>query len=220
MNMFTQYSCKEDELFTRNPGWLIQKGKLILHTKVGMRYACELLKQAEKLKLLWQASNEDNPYADRALLLLEDHLFITHQELDKHEQEYQRKLEEFSAVSLELVTSQKPFVLQLRFLNIYSFKIGVLIGHFDRLARYVLSIHNLSFNNSTSLSQTFHELGTPLRKLFEIPKQWKPFKVNRMDIQTNNEIAKLAQIHFGIILDNRILNHEIRPQFIANSHRT
>jgi hypothetical protein len=93
-------------------------------------------------------------------------------------------------------------------------RISLLIGHFDRLVRFALSLYHLTFANTLSLRQMLQVLSTPMRKLFEILKSWQPFNVTREDILQENEKAKEAQSHYGIILDVRILSEEIRPQFI------
>lgn len=204
-----------NDFFTRKPGGLIQKGNLMLHTKVGMGYGRELLHIAERLRTLWQAAKDNNPYADLYLLQLEDTMLTARHELKRCEKQYQQQLMQYPDIQLELVTSQNPLVMQLYFLNIYSFRTAILIGHFDRLARYALSLQNITFDIKVPLSQVLQELGAPLRKLLEIPKQWQLFKVTREDIQQNNEIAKAAQTHFGTVPDARILSGEIRPELIS-----
>lgn len=206
---------EKDSFFTRKPGYLIQKGGLILHTKAGMGYGRQLLQIAERLRSLWQSANADNPFADLYLLQLEDAMITTKSEFDQKEQTYQQQLIKYPDIQLQLVTSQKPLTMPLHFLNIYSFRIAILIGHFDRIARYALSLHHLNFDTQVPLSQIMKELGAPLRKLFEIGWQWKEFNVTRTDIMHDNELAKAAKEHFKINIDPRILSGEIRPQLVA-----
>jgi integrating conjugative element protein (TIGR03761 family) len=207
-------SLQSDHFFTQKPSWLIQKGSLTLHTHIAIGYGRKLLQMAERLRTLWQAAQDDNPYADHYLLRLEDAMLAVRAEFDAQEKLYHQQLVLYPNIQLELVTNQNPLIMRLYFLNIYSFRISILIGHFDRLARFALSLHHLAFANALSLSQTFQKLSAPLRKLFEILRQWQPFNVTRKDLLLNNENAKEAQLHFGMTLDPCILSGEIRPQFI------
>ncbi len=216
MTLPTEHTANvSTDFFTRKPGWLIQKGQLILHTKVAMRYSRGLLHITERLRSLWQAAKDNNPYADLYLLRLEDAMLTVHHELEQYEKQYQQQLIQYPDIRVELVVSQHPLVMQLYFLNIYSFRIAILIGHFDRLARYALSLHNVVFDINKPLGLVLHELGSPLRKLLEIPRQWQAFKVTRDGIREDNEIAKAAKIHFGTALDERILSGDIRPKLVA-----
>jgi hypothetical protein len=108
-------SFEKNSFFTQNPGWLIQRGNLLLHTHIGVYYGRKLLQMTERLRTLRQAAQDDNPYADHYLLQLEEMMLTIYHEFDLQEREYQQRLIQFPDIYLELVANQKPLSMDLHF---------------------------------------------------------------------------------------------------------
>jgi integrating conjugative element protein (TIGR03761 family) len=125
---------------------------------------------AAALKTIWQLTSNDNPYADWALVQLEERITTVRQRLDfvtDHKLAQLKSYEE-RGLHYSVMHSASPVVLELGFKSPLGFMIADLIVAFDYLARVVRTHVARDLIGSTVGKTIIYEEGTnPIRSIFE-----------------------------------------------------
>ena len=94
---------------------------------------------ADRLRLIWHAARNDDPYADWWLIKIHEAIEQARAFIRQSQSEIDEKLTQSSAIEVETAESLRPYRIPLQFANPYAYQGAHLIGEYDTLVRTLLS---------------------------------------------------------------------------------
>jgi integrating conjugative element protein (TIGR03761 family) len=185
----------------------------------GTRYAATLA------KILYQLSAQDNPYADWALIQLENRIEANNLKIESTIQQYQAKLNELSKQGLHLHIQQslQPHQIELNFGSAYGFTLAQQLVRFDFLCRVLRTLANKDLMSDTEAKTVIRKRMHDLRSCYEELAKFTRLLTNESikDIQRNDFLEttdlikqqKIVVVH-GIlgVMPLSIFNGKQRPR--------
>ena len=104
---------------------------------------------ADRLRLIWQAARQDDPYADWWLIKIHTALGAAEQWIQAGQQTLAERLAASPALEVTVAASQKPYRTPLRFANPYAYRGARWLGEYDNLACGVLSAVHVGLMDKT-----------------------------------------------------------------------
>ncbi|MFC7411531.1 PFL_4669 family integrating conjugative element protein [Hydrogenophaga atypica] len=123
---------------------------------------------AAALKALWDATGNDNPYADWALLRHEQTIKEVQRRLRRELQAAEKELVEQQSrgIKLSVLRSENPKVLNLGFKSPYGFAVASLIAEFDYYVRVQKTLARKNIRSDEQVRQAITELTRFVRRVF------------------------------------------------------
>lgn len=187
----------------------------MLFTGYSNKDSLGLLRFGGQMTDVWEAAENDDPYADWYLLKVYDAVIQLRNQLAQAIQDYQEKVREnYGRANLPLMpfASQKPIVKNLWFRTQYGYLGANVVADFDELMRVVLTAHRVGVLLEKPQEAIRSEWFDKVISLFQIPFNWKAYQITRSDVKANTELAKEAEASMGK-LPKQILNKGLRSPF-------
>jgi len=134
---------------------------------------------ADRLRVIWQAARNDDPYADWWLIKVHEAInanetFISHQmvKLDK-------LLEQMTGMEVSMASSRRPYRIHLQFANPYAYQAAQLLARYDRLVCTALTARHIGLLDGASCKQVQQTCARKLRALFMMPQSYRFLKLDR-----------------------------------------
>ncbi|WP_022949765.1 PFL_4669 family integrating conjugative element protein [Methylohalobius crimeensis] len=147
---------------------------------------------AHRTQLVWQAAQEDDPYADWFLIRIEDALDEAKMEVRRQEETVREVLTVMDGIRLEVAESVQPGEVPLRFPNPYGYMGAYLLADFDRLTRTILSARHFALLDRDRMAAILNGTGRRIRSTFILPMGWRHTGVVRKDLAQMNQLAARA----------------------------
>jgi len=207
----------------QRPGRLLGSLPFEIHTIEAQRLfsgntgkdAMGLLRFGGQMTEIWEAAEQDDPYADWYLVKVYDGIVKLRNQLATVTQDYQAKIQEvYGRANLPLTpfASQKPIVRNLWFRTQYGYLGANLVADFDELMRVVLTANRVGVLLDKPQDAIRVEWIDKINGLFQLPFKWQAFKLTRADVEANNDLAKSVHSVLGK-LPEAILNKTLRAPF-------
>lgn len=169
---------------------------------------------ADRARVVWQAAQADDPYADWYLLKIEARL----QQSAKTLRLLASQIAEVagrSSLEWSAGESSKPVRVQLRFATPYAYRGSHVLADFDRLARTLLTSRFLGVIGAAEADTLLARGGRAVRSAFDSPNGYQRFDVDREAVLTGTPQALKAQAAMGelpaeVLAEERLA--ELRPQ--------
>ena len=196
---------------TRQPGNLQGTATLVIQTRQAQRLLTGRPKSGEKARIvglyhfsgkmrtIWMASCQDDPYADWYLVQVEDNIKETRLELTRLQQHVLASLQSIPGIEVKVARSTSPVRVPLRFGTPYGYMGAYLISEFDQLMSAILTAEHVGLLTRDSGQQLTARGSRLIKRSFAIPLSWKPLAVTREDVQQNTQLAQLAREQMGEI---------------------
>ena len=208
------------------PGRLRGKSTLVLETrhaqmifegrkvdiKRGKAEIVGLKKFASLLRSIWQASSNDDPYADWWLIKVERALESANVELQQQISTFTAILSKENNLKHEVSHSIEPIELELRFSIPYAFQGAKLLMTHDELVRTLLTAHHVGVSDNDTIRRALFHSGRKVRGTFQTVTGFRFTGLNREEIQSGNAKALQAMMDMGAVPE-QILDRTIRPSF-------
>ncbi len=174
-----------------------------------------LLQFGGQMTTIWDAAENDDPYADVYLLKVYDGIKQCRNQLATVIQDHQATIQAMyhrDSISLTPFASQKPVVKSLWFRTQYGYLGASVIADFDELMRTVLTAHRVGVLLEHSPEAIRDEWVNRIAALFKLPFKWQPLNITRADVEANNALAEKAQQAMGK-LPEPVLTKKLRSPF-------
>ena len=209
------------------PGRLRSKSTLVLETRhaqmifegrkgnieKGKAEIVGLKKFASLLKSIWQASSNDDPYADWWLIKIERALESATQELGKQITNFNKLLSVEQNLKHEVSHSIEPIELELRFSIPYAFQGAKLLMIHDELVRTLLTANHVGVSDNRIIRKALHESGRKVRGTFQNVTGFRFTGLTREEIKSGNAKALKAMTEMGAVPEH-IMDKSLRPSFL------
>ncbi len=167
-----------------------------------------LLAFADQLRMVWNASRADDPWADWWLIKIDDAIDLVQHRLESITTKLRRYLRSQPALEIEIATSERPYRIKLRFINPYAYRGAQLVAEFDAAVRTILTARHVGLVNESQSFQQIERCSAVLRSLFAIPQSYQVLRIDRAGVKAGAPAAVAAagtmgQIPADILLGER-----------------
>ena len=138
---------------------------------------------ADRLRVIWQAARNDDPYADWWLIKVHEAIEVTRTTIDRQQADLVNQLEQMTAMEVSVAASQHPYRVHLQFANPYAYRGAQLLAQYDRLVCTALTARHIGLLEGADYVQVHKACARKLRALFVIPQSYRLFKINRESVR-------------------------------------
>ena len=206
---------------TPDPGRLRSETRLTLNTRQAQRLVQG--RKAEKgrppipgltrfgahMSQIFHCARLDDPYADLALVQVEEALEQCRENLDAVLAKAQERLNPVEGMEIGIAEAASPTPVNLAFANPYAYLAAMEVLRFDRLVRMALTGRHVGLMTRDESVRLIQDGGRPIRRLFFTPMWYRYTGVTRKDFELMTALAKKAVERFGE-LPQEILTGEKR----------
>lgn len=152
---------------------------------------------ADRLRLIWQAARNDDPYADWWLIKIHEALDQARAFVRQAHTEFDEKLAKSPTIEVAVAESVRPYRIPLQFANPYAYQGAHLVGEYDTLVRTLLTGCHVGMLDRSSSQRTVQLGGRRIRGVFAVPQGYRFLGIDRESIRRQDEKARQAQTLMG-----------------------
>jgi len=209
-------SIVDPTLATTEPGKVIFKGKITVHTKLahrlfrgrkaskaknggkGTQAIIGLVRFASNINSLASLVSMDDPYADQKLLQIEEALEAVTGLVSERTQALQEIVEAYDSIEDPESASLEPIRLPVEFRTpYYGYAASNLLKKFDDLVRLGLSARKMGLILDDDWTRLVTNSATKIRHVFLLSTGYHFAGANRNDFAANNPVARSAIEKYG-----------------------
>ena len=152
---------------------------------------------ANRLRVIWRAARDDDPYADWWLIKVHEAI-DTIATLFRHRQAaLNASLEQMTAMKVTVAASQDPVRVDLQFANPYAYRGAQLVAEYDRLVCTAWTARHIGLLEGQACVHIQRACARKLRALFLIPQSYRLLKINRETVRTTMGRSAEARQRMG-----------------------
>lgn len=173
---------------------------------------------ADRLRLIWQAARNDDPYADWWLIKV--HEAITEREalFQRLRRDLDERLAQMGSIEVAVAVSERPYRMPLQFANPYAYQAARLVSTYDALVCAALTASHIGALDRASRAHVIELGARKIRGLFMIPQGYRFLRIERPDIRKGNEKSIQATQFMGTVPDD-VLRGERRAPLAPTQRR-
>jgi len=149
---------------------------------------------ADRLRIIWQAARDDDPYADWWLIKIHEALEQARHSLSQYQEKAETQLAQMTAMEVTVAQSQKPYRIQLQFANPYAYQGAQLIAEYDRLVRTVLTCGHMGQLDDASAQNIINFGAHKIRGTFVLPLEYRLLGIDRKSLQQSGQSSKAVSL--------------------------
>lgn len=177
---------------------------------------------ADRLKTLWLAAKQDDPYADWWLVKVEQGIVDCRSRLDSVFESLTPLLQTQPGLQISLAQSNKPQRIALHFTNPYAFRAAQMLAEYDRLMCVFITLRHVGLSIPIPLSEQAEGSGRWIRQVFSLPQGYHCYEINREAVRQNSAQAQKAREAMGEVPEAILLGETkplLRPASLKNPNR-
>jgi len=167
---------------------------------------------AHYLRIIWDTTTNNDPYADWWLLKVEREIEAKEKWINDMHNEYTKILGQFNNLSHEVAHSISPIRCELKFSIPYSYRGAMLLMKYDELVKIIMTANHVALVESKKAHKDIELSAKAARTVFHAVTGYRFTGVTRDDIYANNKIAEKASVLMGPC-PTGILDDEVVPKF-------
>ena len=164
---------------------------------------------ADRLKTLWQAVRQDDPYADWWLIKVEEGIGACRTQLRLLCKQVDNLLSSYDCFDITVAQSRQPQRISLQFANPYAFRGAQMLAEYDRLICVFMTLRHLGVEIPQALEEQFKGSGRWLRRVFALPQDYHFLDVDRCAILQGTQRAQKARERMGDVPDDILLGDRL-----------
>ena len=150
---------------------------------------------ADRLRLIWQAARNDDPYADWWLIKVHEGIEAAGTLIGHRQQALDTLLQQVGSMEVTIAASQHPFRMPLQFANPYAYQGARLLSVYDTLACHALTAQHVGLLDSQSGNAELGVCARKVRSVFAIPQSYRFLGIDRSQIRKGTgEIQRAYQL--------------------------
>ncbi|PUB78730.1 PFL_4669 family integrating conjugative element protein [Candidatus Thiodiazotropha sp. LNASS1] len=134
---------------------------------------------ADRLRVIWQAARDDDPYADWWLIKVHQALDQARGFIGSHQEELDKQLAQMPALEVEVAQSQRPYRIRLQFANPYAYQGAQLIAAYDTLVRTVMTCRHIGLLDNEDTEGIVKLGARKVRGTFVVPQGYRLLGIDR-----------------------------------------
>jgi integrating conjugative element protein (TIGR03761 family) len=164
---------------------------------------------ADRLKTLWQAARQNDPYADWWLIKIEESIALCREQLNQLFEQFSQLLASHYSFQVTIAESSKPQRIALQFANPYAFRAAQMLAEFDRLICTVMTARHLGVATPQALNEQFEASGRWLRRVFALPQGYHFCDIDRNAVNQGTLHARNARDRMGPVPDDIMYGRQL-----------
>lgn len=166
---------------------------------------------ADRLRVIWQAARDDDPYADWWLIKIHEAIDAVKDYVGCHQIELAKQLQQMTAIEVSVAASQQPYRVQLQFANPYAYRAAQLLAGYDALVCTALTARHIGLLDGATYTQIQKACARKLRALFMLPQGYRFLKINREAVHKATSRFHDARQLMGQIPEDVLSGHHQAP---------
>lgn len=177
-----------------------------------------LIHFAERLRLIWQAARDDDPWADWWLVRIHESTEACVRYFEDREAQMQALLSRCAAMDVTVAGSERPSRVSLQFANPYAYRAARLLARFDTLVCMALTARRVGLLDSESSDQVIRSCGHRLRSAFTAVHEYRFTGASRESLSLGDAKSDEALAAMGEVPEE-ILSGEQRAPIVPRKTR-
>ena len=206
------------------PGVLRGPVILVLETRQGQRLVRGRSAQAQKpaiigllgfaslVRTIWHGARADDPYADAALIRVDEAVRAADAALGSACRAIEIELTGEGGLEASLPASVAPVRISLRFSNPYAFRAAKLLGTYDHLVKGILCARHIGVLDRQGAEVRLRFAGRTVRRALQSATGYRMLGVTRADVVSKTARAMMAREAFGELAED-VLSGATRAPF-------
>ncbi len=166
---------------------------------------------ADRLRMIWQAARNDDPYADWWLIKVHKAIdsagtYIRNQQADLNNQ-----LDQMNAMEVTVAKSLRPHRVPLQFANPYAYRGAHLLSEYDRFVCTALTARYIGLLDSETCNGLLKVCARKIRSTFMIPHGYRFLGIDRESLRRGGEKSNDARQAMGEVPDNVLSGERHAP---------
>ena len=196
-------------VWAEQPGGLRSEAKMTLQTRnahklvIGRRRSkgvepiVGMLDFGRRMKMIWLAARNDDPYADWILWRIEESIDQARSLMQEKKDLLNRVLEGVEGFNITIAHSLEPVTVPIQFSNPYGYMGVYLVADFDHLSCALFTARHIGLIDRKQAEKFLSDAGRAIRRTYHFVSQWKYTGVDRGDLQQMNQNAQRAMDLMG-----------------------
>ncbi len=156
-----------------------------------------LLGFADRLRVIWGASRNDDPYADWWLIQVHEALQVIDDAIHERQVRVTQQLEQIRGMFVTVASSGEPSRIRLQFVNPYAYRAARSLARFDNLVCSVATATHIGFLDTDTRHQILQACGRKLRSLFILPQRYRLLGLTREIVRSKEGRSHEARLARG-----------------------
>ncbi|MEW8385810.1 MAG: PFL_4669 family integrating conjugative element protein [Candidatus Thiodiazotropha taylori] len=214
---------------TSSPGNLKTKGSVVIHTRSahdlfygrrgdresGINQIVGLTQFATNANNLSLLCKRDDPYAEAALIKIENLFDDIQKDLSKKITHLNSILDNMGGVTIDFHESEDPITIPLEFGTPYGYIATRCLSQYDKLVTLAYSAKQTGLIVQSDWHRYVIRTRTKLRHIFHLSNLYRFGGATRDDIAANNAVARAVIEKYGV-LPLQILDKELLARFVSH----
>ena len=166
---------------------------------------------AERLRVIWQAARNDDPYADWWLIKVHEGIEVAGTLIGHHQQALDTLLQQVGSMEIIIAASRKPFRMPLQFANPYAYQGARLLSAYDTLVCHALTAQHVGLLDSRSCSAELGVCARKVRSVFAIPQGYRFLGIDRPAVRQGIDESKRARQLMGEVPEDVLSGEHQAP---------
>jgi len=167
---------------------------------------------ADRLRIIWDAARNDDPYADWWLIKVDEAIRSTSDTIEAQQSTVSSQLDQLLSMEVGIASSDSPTRLRLQFANPYAYQGARLLARFDQLVCAVVTASHIGLVNHDRRRQIQQSCARKVRNLFMLPQAYRVMALDRATVRARAGRSHEARQRMGDLPED-ILSGERRARF-------
>jgi len=166
---------------------------------------------ADRLRVIWLAARNDDPYADWWLIKIHEAIDASSTYIRDWQAELDSQLDQVTGLEVTIAGSQKPYRVPLQFANPYAYQAARLLSEYDTLVCGVLTARHIGLQNNEASEGLLRLCGRKIRSTFVIPQGYKFLQIDRAILSEGGEKSINARKTMGEVPEDILSGERHAP---------
>ncbi len=158
-----------------------------------------LLAFADRLRLVWQAAAEGDPYADWFLIQVHEAMSTAEARMDNEMKHLNLQLQSTRTLQIAPAEVKEPFRMALRFSTPYAYRAARMLGQFDEIACHAFTAKRIGVINDAQCQDVVRGCARRIRAVFNLPPRFRRLGITRDAAVNAQPIFQRAEALMGVL---------------------
>lgn len=173
---------------------------------------------ADRLRVIWQAARNDDPYADWWLIKIHEAIDASSTFIHNRQTDLDSQLEQITGLEVTIAGSLRPYRVPLQFVNPYAYRGARLLSEYDTLVCTVLTARHIGLLDSETSEGLLKACGRKIRSAFSTPQGYRFTGIDRESLRRGGGKSNGARQAMGEV-PNEVLSGERHAPLIPRKVR-
>lgn len=158
-----------------------------------------LLAFADRMRLVWQAAEADDPFADWFLVKVHDAIVTAEYRIETESKQLKTFLNSSRTMSIAPAEVKEPFRMALRFTTPYGYRAARVLGEFDDLVCHAYTARQIGKVPDAKCEEAIRTCARRIRGVFSLPQRFRRLGLARSGGVVDEPTFERAEVLMGSI---------------------